>query len=633
MDAEGRGRRMARGRRWRFLAAAMAAAAAATGLVLALLTGPAGAEPQARFAAPPGRPSGGDSVRFIALVDCGRRNTGCSWDFGDGSGGQGQTARHSYDSPGSKTVTLTVDDGDPEEPPTSASGTVEVQGAPEPTPTPTPAPTPAPTPPPNRDPSAGIRASATQARPGESVSFEARASDPDGDSLSYAWDFGDNSGGGGQTSSHAFGAVGDYRVRLTVSDGNGGRASDTVTIRVRSANATPTVSVAASTTTPATQEPVTLTAQAADGDRSVTAYAWDTDGDNQFDDGTTNPLSVAYALPGDRQVRVRVTDDAGARTTSAAATISVQNRRPTVVFDYDPKFIPQGGSATFTSRSSDPEGRMDAQTWDLDGDGQFDDATGATARATFPGTRPVSVGLRVTDKDGAAADRRVQIVPGNRAPTATIAVAPDPPQPGAPATLTATAEDQDGSVDSLAWDLDDDGEYDDAAGQSVTWTFPVAGPQRVALQATDNSGSATVVVRRLNVGGAAAPVAPGGAPRRLLLMRPFPVVRVAGRLPRRGAHLRLVSVSARRGARIVVRCSGRGCARKRVVTKARGVKEATRLRRFQRSYAAGARLEIRVTSGRRIGKYTRVRIRHARSPARVDRCLMPGTRAPQACPG
>ena len=622
---------MARRRRWRFLGAGVAAAAAATGLVLALLTGPAGAEPQARFAVAPGRPSVGETVRFIALVNCGRRNTVCSWDFGDGSGGQGQGVQHAYDSPGSKTVTLTVDDGDPQEPPTSASGTVDVQGAPDPTPTPTP--TPAPTPPPNRDPTADIRASATQVRPGQSVSFDARATDPDGDSLSYAWDFGDNSGGSGQTSSHAFGAVGDYRVRLTVSDGNGGRASDNVTIRVRSVNAAPTVSIAASSTTPATQEPVTLTAQAADSDGSVTAYAWDTDGDNQFDDGTTNPISVAYPLPGDRDVRVRVTDDAGARTTSAATTLSVQNRRPTVVFDYDPKFIPQGGSATFTSRSSDPEGRMDTQTWDLDGDGQFDDATGATARATFPGTRPVSVGLRVTDKDGAAADRRVQIVPGNRAPTATIAVAPDPPQPGAPATLTATAEDDDGTVDSLAWDLDDDGEFDDGDGQSVTWTFATAGPQRVALQATDNSGSATVVVRELNVGGAAAPVAAGGAPQRLLLMRPFPVVRVAGRLTRRGARLRLVAVTARRGARIVVRCRGRGCASKRVVTKARGAKKAKRLRRFQRSYAAGARLEIRVTSGRRIGKYTRIRIRRGKSPARVDRCVMPGSRAPQACPG
>ena len=102
-------------------------------------------------------------------------------------------------------------------------------------------------------------------------------------------------------------------------------------------------------------------------------------------------------------------------------------------------------------------------------------------------------------------------------------------------------------------------------------------------------------------------------------MRPFPVVRVAGRVTSRG--------SARRSVR-----RGKGCDRKRLVTRARGVKRAKRLKRFQRSYVAGARLVIRVTSGRRIGKYTRIRIRQGRRPARVDRCVMPGSRAPQACP-
>jgi hypothetical protein len=225
-------------------------------------------------------------------------------------------------------------------------------------------------------------------------------------------------------------------------------------------------------------------------------------------------------------------------------------------------------------------------------------------------------------------------VPGNRAPTVAIRVAPDPPQPNVPTELTAEVEDPDGSVVKVAWDLDFDGEFDDAdAAASVTWTFPTAGPQRIAVQATDNSGSATVVVRELQVGGTVA-VASGGeaARRRMFLMRPFPLVRVAGRLTRRGAHLRLLSVSARRGVRIAVRCAGRSCDRKRLVTRARGAKRPKRLRAFQRSYRAGTRIVIRVTSTRRIGKYTRIRIRKGRKPARVDRCVMPGSAVPVRCP-
>jgi hypothetical protein len=143
-------------------------------------------------------------------------------------------------------------------------------------------------------------------------------------------------------------------------------------------------------------------------------------------------------------------------------------------------------------------------------------------------------------------------------------------------------------------------------------------------------------VRTLQVGGApAGPTTAAGGPSgvRLRLMSPFPVVRVAGSLTSRGASLRLVSVLAARGARIEVRCSGKGCARKKLVTKARG-KQAKRLKTFQGRYRAGARLEVRVSSSaRRIGKYTRITIRKGKKPARVDRCLMPGSAKPTKCPG
>ena len=55
---------------------------------------------------------------------------------------------------------------------------------------------------------------------------------------------------------------------------------------------------------------------------------------------------------------------------------------------------------TFVSYSDDSDGQISAQAWDLDGDGAFDDATGAlaTRRFSLPGQKTVT--LRVTDDQG-----------------------------------------------------------------------------------------------------------------------------------------------------------------------------------------------------------------------------------------
>lgn len=55
------------------------------------------------------------------------------------------------------------------------------------------------------------------------VNFDASAStDPDGDVLTYSWDFGDGSTGTGALVDHTYLGLGSYVATLTVSDGNGG---------------------------------------------------------------------------------------------------------------------------------------------------------------------------------------------------------------------------------------------------------------------------------------------------------------------------------------------------------------------------------------------------------------------------
>lgn len=54
---------------------------------------------------------------------------------------------------------------------------------------------------------------------GQAISLNGSASsDPDGDNLTYAWDFGDNSSGSGAIVSHTYAAAGQYLATLTVTD-------------------------------------------------------------------------------------------------------------------------------------------------------------------------------------------------------------------------------------------------------------------------------------------------------------------------------------------------------------------------------------------------------------------------------
>ena len=69
---------------------------------------------------------------------------------------------------------------------------------------------------------------------GDPVSFDGSlATDPDGDVLTYAWRFGDETPGGGEKISHIYAEGGDFEVTLTVSDEHGATSSVTKTVSIK----------------------------------------------------------------------------------------------------------------------------------------------------------------------------------------------------------------------------------------------------------------------------------------------------------------------------------------------------------------------------------------------------------------
>jgi cytochrome c len=69
--------------------------------------------------------------------------------------------------------------------------------------------------------------------PGDPVAFTATGSDPDGDTLTYAWDFGDGGTATTKDAMHTYTEVGMFTAKVTVSDGKGGKGTALLTVIVQ----------------------------------------------------------------------------------------------------------------------------------------------------------------------------------------------------------------------------------------------------------------------------------------------------------------------------------------------------------------------------------------------------------------
>jgi PKD domain len=308
---------------------------------------------------------------------------------------------------------------------------------------------------------------------------------------------------------------------------------------------------------------------------------------------------------------------------------------PVANFDWSPKAPLTHQRLTFVSTSTPNPDPIVSLQWDFDEDDVYDEATGATATWTFTRPGPHTVGLRVTDSLGGTDTQHIRVVIGNRTPVPSVVTLPVAPAPGQQVTLLSNSYDPDGFISAFGWDIDNDGAFDDGSSSSVSTTFP-AGRRRIALLVTDDSGDTASTTAFVEVGGAG--VSASGA-----LLSPFPIVRVSGIVRNRGIKVRLLSVTGPVGVTVHVRCSGRGCPLKRTSTVVeRGRRSGSslpagsglvRIKRFRnRLLRTGVIVRIFVVKQGAVGKYTRLRIRKGKPPARVDRCVTSVNSRPFPCP-
>jgi hypothetical protein len=215
------------------------------------------------------------------------------------------------------------------------------------------------------------------------------------------------------------------------------------------------------------------------------------------------------------------------------------------------------------------------------------------------------------------------IVQPHAPPVASFLWAPATPRAGEVTSLVSTASDASSPIVSYAWDVQGKGVFA-PGGSSITTVLPSPGPHNVSLRVTAADGLSTTVTKTIVAGGFA-------------MISPLPIVRIAGVETSTGARITLLSVQAPVGATIAVSCRGRGCSAKPQVV---GVAAAHAhagiavvvFRRFERRYAGGSVLWIRVFVRGRLGKYTSFRIRTRKLPIRADACIDPLTDHTIRCP-
>jgi hypothetical protein len=496
---------------------------------------------------------------------------------------------------------------------------------------------------------------------GAMVTLSSTSTDPDNDALAASWDF-DNDGTSdatGTTVAHAFTASSTVTLRVVDAAGESASISQAIAVTAPPSapapdpvppatpppptNDAPVAGFIVDPGVPIAGQPITFSSTAVDADGTIAAERWDLNGDGRFTDASGPIVTWQFDQPGAHIVRMRVQDNAGAASTYAMAI--VVDAPPSAAFATAPAVVVAGDTVTFASTSRDSDGSIASQEWSLDGDGVFDDGTAATVerRYTTPGS--VLVRLRVTDDRGATATTSALVsVLADKAPLASFSSSPIAPVVGTPVEFTSHATDPDGSIAALGWDLDGDGAFDDASGATATRTYDTAQDVTVSLRATDDRGATSIAFRTISIRGT-APTAPSpgssvpnarppssvpspGAP----LILPFPIVRIRGQIVGGVVRISLLSVTAPRGARVVVRCHGRSCPRLVAAARIRSAARPVRVRSLERRYRPGARLQVTVTMPGRIGKYVSFRMRRNAAPLRRDLCVGPRGTKPAKCP-
>ncbi len=222
---------------------------------------------------------------------------------------------------------------------------------------------------------------------------------------------------------------------------------------------------------------------------SSTLYLFSRDGNSLFGSGSLDDLAI-------------YSGELSAETIQEHLDSNGPEPRPVASFTASPN--PPRVSQTVTLNAAGShyaDGTITDYKWDLKGNGKYetDAGTKPTITTSFAATGTYTVGLQVTDSDGAIDDTTQQISVGNFPPVAHLTASPTLALTGQTVTLNASESTDQGTITNYKWDLEGSGKYETNTGTTptVSTSFKTVGLHTVGVQVTDSeglTGTATVQV-------------------------------------------------------------------------------------------------------------------------------------------
>jgi uncharacterized repeat protein (TIGR01451 family) len=346
---------------------------------------------------------------------------------------------------------------------------------------------------------------------GEFGDFEAEATDPGSDDLTFTWSWDD---GSSDTVSvyynngvspdpypspdinpmdivdkvtHKFPTEGLYIVTLAVEDDDGGTHQRTFRVRVLDS-----VPVADFNWSPKPQyegSPVQFIDQSTSSPDDIVSWEWDFDG---LGSNTSQNPSFIFMDDGVYAVTLTVEDDDGS-IDSVTKNVTIIDRAPQAEFTWDPEPQNEGSKVQFTDLSTAYPGTIVAWHWDFAGQGTSNQQH---PDWTFMDDGIYTVTLTVRDDDDSTQSVSHDVTILDLAPKANFVWSPDPQNEGSPVQFTDTSTSYPDSIVGRSWDFA-------GLGSSLlpnpSFTFMDDGFYNVILIVTDDDGSTGAIMYTIEI--------------------------------------------------------------------------------------------------------------------------------------